>query len=688
MKTKILTCIVCMACLMPLSFSETNNTVIYFDSNTSGYGLKDTEGKILSTVYYDGIAEFSNHRAIVKKDGVFGVISTSGEQIVAPEYKYISNYKDGYAIAFLGDYAGVLNLKGEIVVPFEYDEISEFRNNNALAYKNRKLGIISTSNKVIHPFVWDKANMIDFKKDFSTFVFKQGGSYGVASFSGAILMNPQEKELFHISDSQVAFVDQNKIGVMNHSGDTLIAPIYQSIYIAGDGYVGKIDEHFYFLNIDKGTNSQEYDMVSELSENRYLVERDNKKGVFDAISHTELIEAEYDDIQLLENPHNEAQLYFELIRHSTIQDNVVYRGVHTLEGEELIPALYSSLGFINDELIAYYDPQNAIGIYNLDTHSDSGLRYHSLKYNKENEFGIITVKNGQFGLLDKSGASLIAPSTDYIYESGNFYIVEKDNKKALYSKEKNRLTAYKFDNIFSFQNIGEKEASIISINGLWGLLSPNGSYLVQPEFDAINEFVNGYAIVSKDGVYGFINTKGELIIEPQFEDVSSFKEGVAIAKKNGLYGYIQTNGKFSIEAVYDDVKPFNELGRAVVTHKGKKGIINRNGTYFLKPIYKSLTFVEESLIIIQDNASKQYGILKPSGEVISKVMYDDIGSFFDETTTFVKIGNKSALINNKGEVLTQFIFDEMSLFNNGFATIIIGDKRGFINAKGDYILEE
>lgn len=687
MKTKILTCILCMACLMPLSFSATNDSVIYFDSNTSAYGLKDTDGRIISISFYDGIAEFVNNRAIVQKDGLFGVISPTGEEIVAPGYKYISNYKNGYAIAFQGEFAGVLNSNGETVVPFEYEDISQFRNNNALAYKNRKLGMISTSNKVIHPFVWDEANMIDFKKDFSTFVFKQGASYGVASFTGAILMNPQEKELFHISDTQVAFVDQNKIGVMTHDATILVTPIYQSIYIAGDGYVGKNDDQFYFLNLDKGTISQAYHSVSELSENRYLVERDNKKGVFDATTHSEIISVEYDDIRLLQNPYKKDQFYFELVRHSTIQDNIIYRGVHTLEGKELIPALHSRLGFINDSLIAYYDPQNTIGIYNLETHKNSGLKYKSLKYNKTNEFGVITVKSGQFGLLDASGESLITPSTDYIYESGNFYIVEKNGKKSLYSKDKNRQTSYKFDTIFSFQNIGEKEAAIISINGLWGLLSPNGSYLVSPEFDAINEFVNGYAIVTKEGLYGFINTKGEVIIEPQFEDVSSFNEGLAIAKKNGLYGYIQPSGRFIIPAIYDNVKPFNEKGHAVVTHNDKKGIINRDGSYFLKPIYKTLIFVGDTLLIIQDNSTKQYGILKPSGEEITKIIYDDIGSFFDETTTFVQINNKYALINNKGEVLTQFIFDKMSLFNNGFATIIIGDKRGFINAKGDYILE-
>lgn len=687
MKKKLMTCLVCMACLMPINFAETQAPDIYYDNNTSSYGLKDINGNIISTTLYDGIATFNENRAIVQKDGKFGVITNTGKELVSPTYKYISNYRNGYAVVFQGPFAGALNLEGQLVVPLEYEDISFFRNGNALAYKNKKLGILSSDNKVIHPFVWDEANMLDFTQEFDTFVFKQGDTYGVASFSGAILMNPQAKELFHISDQQVAFASNNKIGVMNHDEKILVPAVYDSIYIAGQGYVGKRDNEYVFINMSKGTISTTYDSITEIAKNRYLISKDNLKGIYDASLHKEIVDLSYDDIQLLQNPHDPQDIYYELTKNSSIHEYVTYKGVATLEGELLIPALYYQLGFINADLLAYYDPQKNIGIYNLSTKEDSGLRYDSLKYDSEGAFGVISVKGGQYGLLDEQGALLIQPSADFIYESGNFYIAEKDGKKALFNKKKRKLTPYKYDTVFSFQNIGETEAAIISVNNKWGLLTPQGKYLVTPEFDAINEFVNGYAIVSRDNLYGFINTKGELIIPPEYEDVSSFNNGVAIAKKSGLYGYIQTNGRFIIPAIFDSVKPFNEDDRAVITYKGKQGVINRNGSYFLKPVYKKLIFVENNMIVLQDHATKMYGLIKPNGEEISKFIYDDVGSFFKEKATYVEINGKYALINTKGEVLTQFIFDEMSLFNKGFASIRIGERQGFINTRGEYILE-
>lgn len=529
--------------------------------------------------------------------------------------------------------------------------------------------------------------MLDFTADYKTFVFKQNGQYGVAAFNGEILIPAQEKELFHISDKQVAYVSNNKIGVMNHDEDVLVPPSYDSIYIAGHSYVGKSDDKYYFINIEKGTLSAAYDSVEDLSEDQYLVTANGKKGIFDVMRHKEIITASYDDIRLLQNPHASDTYYYELTRRSTIHDRVVYRGVSALDGREMLAALYTRIGFINDQLIAYYDPQQTIGIYNLETGANSGLAYRSIRFDSTGNFGVITVEDGQYGLLGADGRFLIPADSDYIYENGNFYIAQKNGKKALFLKERHNLTAFKYDTIYSFQNIGETEAAIISIANRWGLLRPDGSYLVQPEYDAINEFVNGYAIIVKDNKYGFINTAGEVIIEPQFDDVSSFKDGLAIAKKDNMYGFIAPSGKFKVSPVYDNVKPFNNTGQAVVTHKGRKGILNRDGTYFLKPIYKNLTFVADKLIVVQDSATKKYGLLKPNGKEISKLIYDDVGSFFKEETTYVEINGKYALLNNEGQVLTQFIFDDMTLFNKGFANIMIGEKRGFINSRGDYIIE-
>ena len=687
MKTKLITSIICAACLLQPSFAETATSSIYFDHTANAYGLETEDGKVLTQQLYDGISEFNGDIAIVQKDGLFGVISSSGEELVTPTYKYITNYRNGYATAFVGDHAGALNAKGELVVPVVYDNISHFVNGNALAYKDNKLGLISNDNEVIHPFVWDEAIMLNFERDYNTFVFRQGTSYGVAAFNGQILVNPQERQLFHLSDDQVAFLKDKKIGVMNYNEEIVIEPSYDSIYIAGKGYMGKKEGLYYFFNLQGRVVSQPYDSVEDLGASQYLVEKNDQIGIYDAALNKEIVAPEYDDIKILKNPYDHDQLFYQVTRTSNIQKGLEYSGVVSFEGELLLPALYTNLSFISQHLIVYEDPQKVLGTYNTETNYDSGLIHDHLKYDADSDICITVSKNKKYGLIDGEGQFLVAGNNDYIYENDNFFIVEKDEKKALFSKEKRTLTPYKFDTVFSFHKIGETEAAIVSIGDLWGLLTPTGSYLVPPEYDAINEFVNGYAIVSKNNKYGFINTKGELIVEPTFQDVSSFNDGLAIVRKNDLYGFIHTSGKFAIPAVYNHVKPFDENGHALVDYKGRQGMINKDGSNFLKPIYKKITPVGNTIIVVQDNATEKYGILKANGQEITKLIYDDVGSFFKEEATYVEINGKYALINRKGEVLTQFIFDDMALFNKGFANILIGGQRGFINTRGEYIVE-
>jgi len=687
MKKKLITGLLCLACLIPPSFGDGTTPIIFFDDTTSTYGIKDEKGNLLSEMVYDGIDEFKEGLAIIQKNGQFGVLSQTGVEVVAPNYKYITSYRNGYATVFKDQYAGVFNTSGDLVIPIEYDNVSHVVNGNALAYKNNKLGLVSVSNEIIHPFVWDQATMLDFNKDFTSFVFKQGSSYGIGSYTGEILLAPQEKELYHISVNQVAFVDANKIGVMAHNGDLLIPANYDSIYIAGNGFMGRQGDAYYFFDLDNKLSSKAYDRVSDIDGRHYLVTLNNKQGIYDAKTHKELLKADYDAIELLQNPHDMTKKYFQLTRNSVVEDDLAFKGVATLEGRELLPTLYKSISFLTPDIMVYENSQGLIGTYNTTLNTNSKLSYTALNYNPDTAIGIVASKDKHYGLIDANGSLILDMDNDSIYENGNFYIAEKDEKKALFHKTKKSLSPYKYDTIFSFRNIGKTDAAIISINNHWGLLTSLGTYLVAPEYDAITEFVNGYAIVSKNGLYGFIDTKGDLIIKPQYEDVSSFSNGLAIAQKGNYYGFLQANGRFLIPPIFDHVKPFDDAGHAVVTLKGRKGILNKNGTYFLKAVYKELIFVDNKIIIVQESATNKYGILKTTGEEIAPPIYDEIGAFFKSATSYAKLNDKYALINNEGNLLTEFLFDEFSLFNNGFAKVRIKDRHGFINSRGDYILE-
>lgn len=116
------------------------------------------------------------------------------------------------------------------------------------------------------------------------------------------------------------------------------------------------------------------------------------------------------------------------------------------------------------------------------------------------------------------------------------------------------------------------------------------------------------------------------------------------------------------------------------------GLINKTGVFTVPAIYSDMSPIDENLVIVLDESNK-YGVVRTTGEVVIKPLYDDIGYFGSEGVTYVKLNNKYALMNNKAEVLTLFEFDSIDSFYYGLADIMIGDREGVMNVRGEYILK-
>jgi hypothetical protein len=71
--------------------------------------------------------------------------------------------------------------------------------------------------------------------------------------------------------------------------------------------------------------------------------------------------------------------------------------------------------------------------------------------------------------------------------------------------------------------------------------TPAGTFVIAPEFDAADTFIDGLALVKKNGKWGYIDKTGTVVIAPQFDQVVGalgFPEGLAPVKKGGKWGYI------------------------------------------------------------------------------------------------------------------------------------------------------
>lgn len=76
-----------------------------------------------------------------------------------------------------------------------------------------------------------------------------------------------------------------------------------------------------------------------------------------------------------------------------------------------------------------------------------------------------------------------------------------------------------------------------------GLMAPDGTVLVRPGYDAINENRGGYHAFKQGNRWGFLDANGSLIIPDLYESVGGFGNGCSAVKFNGEWTIIDPYGK-------------------------------------------------------------------------------------------------------------------------------------------------
>lgn len=160
-------------------------------------------------------------------------------------------------------------------------------------------------------------------------------------------------------------------------------------------------------------------------------------------------------------------------------------------------------------------------------------------------------------------------------------------------------------------------------NGKYGFVDEIGNWVIPPQFDGAEAFVEGVAGVGINGKCGFINPDGSWAIPPVYDDTDfQFSEGLvwfSIGEgkfEDGEYiapnhGYIRKDGSLAIPPIFEDVNFFSR-GVAVVKFKGKYGVINHDGDWVVKPIY-DLIFPSFMGGTAGAELNGKVGILNPDG---------------------------------------------------------------------------
>ena len=185
-------------------------------------------------------------------------------------------------------------------------------------------------------------------------------------------------------------------------------------------------------------------------------------------------------------------------------------------------------------------------------------------------------------------------------------------------------------------------------------------------------------------------------MNPKFEplnildDTGSYHNGLKSFEKNGLYGFVDQDNNVVVAPQYKCVQEFYNENRAIVSTDGKKyGVINRRGTYVIKPLFDDITSLTLSSDLYRVQKNEEVGIIDSIGAMVVELgKYDDISQWGYYGFVTVEKNNKFGFIDIKGREIVNPQYDEIELplDSEGFAAVKSNNNWGLIDLNGNVII--
>lgn len=218
----------------------------------------------------------------------------------------------------------------------------------------------------------------------------------------------------------------------------------------------------------------------------------------------------------------------------------------------------------------------------------------------------------------------------------------------------------------------------------YGLADAMDNIILNPIFDHIHPFSEGFAVFYDRRKCGYINKLGEIVISPQYESAGDFHNGYAKVQRGAKEGFIDKYGNEIIPIVYDFVNSFDENGLAMVELNSKYGYINRFNRAIIPLEYEDLDykFIENHIGAKKDG---KYGVINISGKIVAPFIYDDVGAY-NHGYAKVKMKDRWGIIDYAGSIVLPIEFDDIGIFGEGIFPTKKEGKWGAVTRDGNLII--
>ncbi|MDE6298130.1 MAG: WG repeat-containing protein [Muribaculaceae bacterium] len=234
----------------------------------------------------------------------------------------------------------------------------------------------------------------------------------------------------------------------------------------------------------------------------------------------------------------------------------------------------------------------------------------------------------------------------------------------------------------------------------WGLTDSNDLEIVIPIYDSIIVLDANFLKVKKGNGWGIITSTGQIIADPIYRSVDSFDgKYFEVTKPNETRGWGYLSGK--IDTTGEPVSEAISQTRndVFITKSFEKLGLEKNDKVIIPHIYDNLSYWGDDKYIAQKD--NKFGIVDSNNKVLLNFEYTSISPLKDGKSTIkrgtlqneidsnlkivedmvielpkgykkIKLGGKWGILNPNGEVIVDYLYDEISTFRGRLVGIING----------------
>ncbi|MFT5648479.1 MAG: hypothetical protein ACI976_003179, partial [Aureispira sp.] len=508
------------------------------------WGYLDTLGLLSSPLKYDYVEDYSNHRALVRKDEKWGMLDEEGNEVLKPAYdnfnflpnadrnlffiaqnrvlhgaidsnanvivpvKYLkvrTYHEDRVAVRNLAGRWGFVNRTGTEVVKAQYRVARDFSEGLAIIFDQSRWGAINPSGDIsIKP---EYLRMGDFKEG-KAWVHLAKGKKGYIDKNGNLIFSKHFSKLTNFKNGIArVYIRKKGWGLINTKGEYILKPkrAYEKIEAFNDHGLAKvkIGKKYRLMN-EAGdlVGKKAYGKIRDFQEGFAAVRMQALSG--NSLGKTNLNWMFIDTTGEVVTKKEFRQLKDFSEGRAAFTSEESKRGYINIKGEVIIEPTYFRVEPFENNRALVWDSYNRTGV--IDT---TGKVIIPVEYNR-----ILDIEKG-LALVRKN--------------SWTYYFVHEDTK---------RHTPNNFTGAIGF----ESHAAPVRIKDKWGVINEKGMQLLIPKYAKIEPFKDGVANVSITNLLGVVDLNGRVIIKPEYEYIDYVGNGLFRVEQGDEMGYLNMDG--------------------------------------------------------------------------------------------------------------------------------------------------